>query len=77
MQNASNFKFDIHRSLNNSGKVWLISKLGDVIVITLHGVSVTFSFDCHMLVGNNKDDSYSKLSCVHSGHLNWGMGILW
>lgn len=64
MQNASNFEFDIHRSLNISGKVWLISKLGDVIVITLCGVSVTFSFDCHILVGNNKDDSYSKLLYV-------------
>jgi len=71
MQNASNFEFDIHRSLNNSGKVWLRWKLGDVIVMTLCGVSVTFSFDCHTLVGNNKDDLYSKLSCVHSGHLNW------
>jgi hypothetical protein len=78
MQNASNLEFDIHKSLNNNGNVWLISKQGDVIVIliTLCGLSVTFIFYCHTLVGNNKDDSCSNLSRVHSNHLNLGMDIM-
>jgi hypothetical protein len=78
MQNASNLEFDIHKSLNNNGNVWLISKHGDVIVIliTLCGLSVTFIFYCHTLVENNKDDSCSNLSRVHSNHLNLGMNII-